>query len=154
MYTQEGSHLAFMVPNIALAQNAAEVLKAIDIGASSGDHGEFLVVKPCKVKRLQFTLTEELAGGSSVAPQVVFTKRPTPLSASGESVIDSVIVPDQTAIGKTVYVNVDVNLAVGDSVEISWVIGTGTPTGIGLASMICEEMPEDPRNNSDMVESA
>lgn len=154
MYTQEGSHLAFFVPNIPLALNAAEVLKEVDIGAASGDHGELICVKACKIKRLQFTLTGEAASGTSVPPAVIFTKRPTPLSASSEAVIDSVIVPSGTAIGKTVYVDVDQNMAVGDSVEISWTVGTGTPTGMGHYSMICEEMPEDSRNNSDMIASA
>lgn len=154
-YPQQGNHLAFFTPLITLAQNAAEVLKEMDIGAGSADHGELVCVRPCRVVRLQFTLTSELAGGSSVAPRVVFTKRPTPLSASGESVAGTVIVPDQTAIGKTVYLDIDpVDFAVGDSMELSHVIGTGTPTGQGVYSFICEEDPEVPDNNSDMIESA
>lgn len=155
MYTQQGNHLAFFSPLITLAQNAAEVLKEIDIGAASADHGELICVKACKVVQVQFTLTSELAGGSSVAPRVVFTKRPTPLSATGEAVVGTVIVPDQTAIGKTVYLPVDpVSFAVGDSMEISHVIGTGTPTGQGVYSFICDEDPEYAGNNSDMIESA
>ncbi len=155
MYPQQGNHLAFFQPNILLAQNAAEVLKAIDIGAASGDHGEYLCVKSCKVARLQFTLTEEAASGTVTAPRVIFTKRPTPLSASGESVIGTVIVPSGTAIGKTVYLDIDpVSFSVGDSVEISWVVGSGTPTGIGHASFVCNEDPEVPANNADMIESA
>lgn len=155
MYTQEGNYLKYFTPNIQLAQNAAEVLKAIDIGASSGDHGEVICVLPCMIKRLQFTLTEELAGGTSAAPTVIFTKRPTPLSATNEVVIDTLVIPDATAIGKTVYVDVDpVEMLVGDSVEISWTVGTGTPTGIGIWSMICEDHPEYAGNQSDMIASA
>ena len=150
-----GNFLEFFQPIITLAQNAAEVLKEVDIGAASADHGELLCVKPCKVYRCQFTLTSELAGGTSVAPRVVFTKRPTPLSATGESVVATVIVPDATAIGKTVYKEVEpVSFAVGDSMEISHVIGTGTPTGQGVYSFLCFEVSEEPGNNSDMVESA
>lgn len=154
-YIKKGNHLAFFSPIITLAQNAAEVLKEVDIGAASGDHGELLCVRSCKVVEVQFTLVGELAGGTSVAPQVIFTKRPTPLSASGESVVGTLIVPDATAIGKTVYKPVSpVNFAVGDSMEISWVIGTGTPTGQGYYSFICEDDPEVSGNNSDMILSA
>lgn len=154
-YESRGNHLNFFVPIITLAQNAAEVLKEVDIGASSADHGELLCVRPCRVVRLMFTLTSELAGGTSAAPYVVFTKRPTPLSASGEAIIDTVICPDATAIGKTVYVDcTPTAFAIGDSMEISHVVGTGTPTGQGVYSFICEEDPETADNNSDMVESA
>lgn len=149
------NYLAFFSPIITLAQNAAEVLKEVDIGASSGDHGELLCVKPCKVYRLKFTLTSEAAGGSSVAPTVIFTKRPTPLSATNEAVIGTITVPNGTAIGKTVYKDIDpVSFAAGDSLEISWTIGTGSPTGIGVFSYDCYELPEEADNNSDMVESA
>ncbi len=155
MYLQQGGHLAFFAPIITLAQNAAEVLKEVDIGASSADHGELLCVKQCKVSQLAFTLTSEAASGTSVAPRVVFTKRPTPLSATSEGVLGTVIVPSGTAIGKTVYLDIDpVVLEIGQSVEISHVIGTGTPTGIGCYSFIANEDPETPDNNADMIESA
>jgi hypothetical protein len=154
-YVDKGNHLNFFVPQIKVAENAAEVLKVMDIGAASADHGELICVRPCKVHRLQFTLTEELAGGTSVAPRVIFTKRPTPNSATSEAVVGTVIVPDATAVGKTVYLDVDpVAFAVGDSMELSHVIGTGTPTGIGVYSFICFEDNEEAANNSDMIESA
>lgn len=155
MYTEAGAHLKFFVPNIALAENAAEVLKEIDIGASSADHGEYLCVRPCRVRRLQFTLTGEVAGGTSVAPQVVVTKRPTPKSATGASAVGTLNVPDGTAVGKTVYKDIEpVDFAVGDSMHVAHVIGTGTPTGMGHFSAICDDKPEEAANNSDMVESA
>lgn len=155
MYTEKGSHLKFFVPLITLAQNAAEVLKEVDIGAASADHGELVCMKACTVRRLGFTLTSEIAGGTSVAPRVVFTKRVTPLSATGEAVVGTVIVPDATAVGKSVYKEVTpVQFAVGDTMEISHVIGTGTPTGQGVYWFECEESEEVPDNNSDMVESA
>ncbi len=154
-YDKKGNHLAFFAPMITFSQDAAEVLKEMDIGGSSADHGELLCVRNCKVVQLQFTLVGELAGGSSVAPQVIFTKRPTPLSSSGEVVVDNLIIPDQTAIGKTVYLPIEpVSFAVGDSMEISHVVGTGTPTGKGYYSFICIDDPEVSANNSDMILSA
>lgn len=155
-YTQTNAgHMAFFTPIIDLAATEAGVLLEMDIGASSGDHGEFLCVKPCKVYRLQFTLTSELAGGTSVAPTVIFTRRPTPLSATSEAVVETLVVPDATAIGKTVYLDIDpVAFSVGDTMEVSWTVGTGTPTGMGVPSFLCYEDEDVAGNNSDMVESA
>lgn len=154
-YDKKGNHLAFFIPNIPLATTTSGVLREMDIGAASADHGELICVRSCRVVELMFTLVGELAGGTSVAPRVIFTKRPTPLSTTGEAVVGTVIVPDATAIGKTVYLPVDpVSFAVGDSMEISHVIGTGTPTGMGFYSYMCEEDPEVPGNNSDMILSA
>lgn len=153
-YPQQGSFLRYFVPNIKLAENAAEELKCMDIGAASAVYGEFLCVHPCRIKQFQFTLTEEVAGGTSVAPTVVFKKHPTPLSSSGSTTLCTLTIPDATAVGKTVYKLITpVSMAVGDSIEISWTVGTGTPTGQGLQSFICEDDPELPANNSDMVAS-
>lgn len=155
MYTEKGSHLSFFTPLITLAQNAAEVLKEVDIGASSADHGELVCMRNCVVTRLGFTLTSEAASGTSVAPTVIFTRRPTPLSSSGEVVVETLVVPSGTAIGKSVYLDIEpVEFAVGDSMEISHTVGTGTPTGQGVYWFECAESEEEPANNSDMIESA
>lgn len=155
MYTQQGSMLNFFQPNLLLASSDGGVMKAIDIGAASGDHGEYLCVKPCAVERLMFTVTQEAVSGTVTPPTVIFTKRPTPLSATDESVIGTLIIPSGTAIGKVVYLDIDpVFFQEGDSIEISWTVGSGTPTGQGLAAFICNEDPNTPANNSDMIESA
>lgn len=155
MYTDKKGHLAFFVPNIPVAEDAAKVLKEIDIGASSADHGEFICVRPCVLRRFSFTLAGEAASGTSVAPTVVFTKRPTPLSSSGETVVCTLTIPSGTAIGKTVYKDVTpVTMAIGDSIEVSHTIGTGTPTGMGFAAFEVSEDPETAANNSDMIASA
>lgn len=152
MYVQKASHLRHFVPYIALATTTSVPLREVDIGAASASHGELICVRQCTVTQLQFTMTGEVAGGTSVAPTVVFKKRPTPLSSSGQSTVGILTVPDATAIGKTVYKAVTpVVFQVGDSMEISWTIGTGTPTGMGVYSFICEEDAETPANNSDMI---
>ncbi len=155
MYTKNGNHLKYFVPNILLAQAAAEVLVATDIGAASADHGELICVKPCRVSRLMFVMTEEVAGGTTTPPQAIFTKRPTPLSATDESVVGTLNIPDGTAVGKVVYKDVEpVAFAIGDSMELSHVIGVGTPTGKGHFAFICEDADEVAANNSDMIASA
>jgi hypothetical protein len=142
--------------SLALLAAATVVVDGeVDIGASSSDHGELLCFRPCKVKRLFFMLTSEAAGGSSVAPTVIFTKRPTPLSATSESVIGTLTIPHGTAVGKVVYKDITpVAFLPGDSLEISWTIGTGSPTGIGMYHFEIEDDPETVENCSDMIESA
>lgn len=153
-YAQSGSMLNYFHPNIPLATTTSGVLREVDIGAASGDHGEYICVKPCTIRVLKFMLVGEAASGTVTPPSVIFTKRPTPLSATSESAIGTLIIPSGTAIGKVVYKEVVVDMSVGDSVEISWVVGSGTPTGIGFAFFECEDKPEVPGNNADMIESA
>lgn len=154
MYDKYGNANRFFVCGAKL-DGTADVNKAIDIGASSGTHGEIYCAVPCIVRQIGFILTEELAGGTSVAPVVTFKKHPTPLSATGATTLGALTVPDATAVGKVVYKNLTpVSFTPGDSVEISWTVGTGTPTGIGRWFLIAEEDPEHPSNVSDMIASA
>jgi len=149
-YTERYGHRAFFSADAA----APEIV--IDIGAASANAGELSCVVPCVIHQLQFHVTDELAGGTSVAPQVIFTKRPTPNSATSEAVIGTLIIPDATAVGKVLYLELTdpVQMQVGDVVEISHVIGTGTPTGQGIAAMQCAHSPEVPANMTDMIATA
>jgi len=146
---------AYFMPKIDVGVTTAGPLIEMDIGAASADHGEMICIRSCRVKRLQFTLVGELAGGTTTAPTVVFTRRPTPGSATGEVVMGTLTIPDATAVGTTVYLDIDpVEFAVGDSFEIAHTVGVGTPTGQGFWSVVCDDDPEDPRNNSGMLASA
>lgn len=145
----------YLVPDIAVGVTTAGPLIEMDIGAASADHGEMVCVRQVEIKRLKFTLVGELAGGSSTAPTVVFTKRPTPRSATAESVMGTLTIPDTTAIGKTLYLDIDpVSLSPGQSMEIAHTVGVGTPTGQGFWSVVPLEDPEDPLNDSNMVLSS
>jgi len=152
-YPMNGGMLNFFHPNIPLATTTAGVLREIDIGAASADHGEMFCFKPCVVKRLLVAVTGEAISGTSTDPTVVFKRRPTPLSATGEVLAGTVTLPTGTAVGKTVFKEINVNFAIGDSMEIAHTIGVGTPTGKGFASMECYAMEEEPANNSDMIKS-
>lgn len=154
-YAQSGNIMNYFIPNIPLATTTAGVMREVDIGAASGDHGEIICVKACTVNLLGFIMVGELAGGTSVAPTVVFTKRPTPLSATGESVVSTLTIPDATAIGSAVVdSDLSVDFEVGDSVQISWTVGTGTPTGIGHWFGEASDKPEVIGNNSEVSETA
>lgn len=138
-----------------LAAATVVVLGEIDIGAASGTHGEIVFFRRCRVRRFSFTPTSEVAGGTSVAPTVVFKKRPTPLSSSGQSTLCTLTVPDATAVGKQVYKDIaPAQMLPGQSIEISWTVGTGTPTGIGMWHIECEDDPEYKVNTTNMVASA
>lgn len=155
-YDRTDSMLNYFAPNIPVATTDAGVLQEIDIGASSADHGEYVCFRRCTVTEIIFAMTGELAGGSSTAPTVVFTKRPTPLSATDESVVGTLTIPDQTAVGKVIRkrLSTPVNFAVGDSMEIAHTVGVGTPTGMGVAYFLCEDDPEYISNESDLSDSA
>lgn len=154
-YDKSGNQLQYFVPYIALATTTSVPLREIDIGAASGTHGEYLCVKQCDVTKLMFSLVGELAGGTSAAPTVVFSKRITAGSDTGATAVGTLTIPDATPVNKTVYKNVTpVNFQVGDLMKIAWTVGTGTPTGMGVASWICEDDPEVEGNNSDMIASA
>lgn len=155
MYDKHGGLLNFFAPNIPFATTTSGVLREIDIGGSSADHGEFICFKPCYVNELLFAVTGEAVSGTSVAPTVVFTKHPTPLSATGASAVGTLTIPSGTGIGKVVYKKITpVKFAVGDSILIAWTIGTGTPTGMGVAHWVCAASPEEEANNTDMIASA
>ncbi len=153
-YTEAGNLLNYFMPNIPLATTTSGVLREIDIGAASADHGEYVCMNRCTLQRAMFVLTGETAGGSATAPTVIFKKRPTPLSATGETTVSTLTIPDGTAVGKVLYNEVDVDFDVGDSLEISHTVGVTGPTGMGHATAYCTERPEDPRSEADMVLSS
>lgn len=153
-YERDGGFGKYFVPNIPLATTTAGVVREMDIGAASADHGEYICTKPCIVKRIGFILVGEAAGGSGTAPTVVFTKRPTPLSATGESALGTLTIPHGTAIGVAVYKDVNIALAVGDSVEIAHTVGVTGPTGMGFPFVECADDPEEAGNNTGLLESA
>ncbi len=150
---------SYLIPTQGIFVDADTVVKTvtqeIDIGATGADHGEMLCVRPCQVYRLKFTMVTELAGGTSTAPTVLFKKRPTPKSATGETTMGTVTVPDATAVGATIYLDITpVSLAVGDAMEISHTVGSGTPTGKGFWSVDITDSPETAVNNTELTLSA
>lgn len=149
-YQQRFGHRAFFSADAA----APEIV--IDIGAASANAGELSCVVPCSVHQLQFHVTDEVVAGTTTAPTVVFTKRPTPNSATGESVVATLTIPDGTAVGAVIYSELDtpINFEVGDTMEISHTVGVGSPTGQGIPAFVCSHDPEVPANMTDMTASA
>lgn len=154
-YDKFGNMLEYFRPVMTEAHNDTRPLCAMDIGAASGTHGEFICTRPCVVSKLMFALSIEAASGTTTAPTVVFGKRVTPGSDTGLVAMGTLTIPSGTALGKTVYKNITpVKFSVGDLIKLTWTIGVGTPTGIGDADVLAAEDPEQPGNNSDMIASA
>lgn len=149
-YDQRFGHRAFFSADAA----APEIV--IDIGAASADAGELSCVVPCAVHQLQFHVTDEAVVGSTTAPTVVFTKRPTPNSATGESVVATLTIPSGTAVGAVIYKELDspILFEVGDVMEVSHTVGVGSPAGQGIAAFVCSHSAEVPANMSDMSVSS
>ncbi len=151
-YEKYGNFLDFFRPVLAIAGNATKPLCAIDIGAASADHGEWVCIRPCVVKSLIFNVTLEAASGTTTAPTVIFTKRSAYGVSSGEAVIGTLTIPSGTAVGKTVMKDVEpVAFAVGQSLEVSHTVGVGTPTGMGDADVMAFHDPKLKGDNSNIV---
>lgn len=147
-YTEAG-----LSPGLVLPAGTA-LITEVDIGAASSDVGDWIFFVRAKVSRVYFILVSEAAGGSGTAPTVVFTKRPTPGSATGASAVATITVPDGTAVGKCVYADCDVEFAPGDALHIAWTIGITGPTGQGFPGFRAEPLPDNVANASDFSESA
>lgn len=145
-YTSKGNHLQFFMPVAGLAAGAVTVMEALDIGAASGDHGEMICTRACRLVGIGFIPVAEAVSGTTTAPTVIYTKRPTPGSATGETVAATLTCPTGAAIGAVIYdePSTQTEFEIGDAVEISWTIGVGTPTGIGHWFGIFEASPQDP----------
>lgn len=153
-YVESGGLSKYFIPNIPLGDATAGVMEEMDIGGTSADHGEYICIRPCVIKEAGFIVVGEAASGTSVAPLVVFKKRPTPLSSTDESAISTLTITTGLAIGKMIVdSDLDVRMAKGDSVEIAHVIGTGTPTGKGFPFLNCSDCYEVNANNDDVAET-
>lgn len=143
-------HKAFFSADAA----APEIV--VDIGAASANAGEMSCIVPCTVHQIQFHVTDEAVVGTTTAPTVVFTKRPTPNSATSESVVGTLTIPDGTAVGAVIYTELStpVDFEIGDVMEISHTVGVGSPAGQGIPAFVCARDPEVPGNMSDMTASA
>lgn len=145
-YLGRGSHLQFFTPVAGLAAGAITVLEAVDIGAASNDHGEMICVTPCEIVGVGFVPVAEAVSGTTTAPKLIFTKRITPGSATGEAVVATVSIASGAAIGSYNYAELTTRTKFepGDSLEISWTVGVGTPTGIGHWFALFDPAPVNP----------
>lgn len=133
------------------------VLGLESIDAAAAVHGEFIVAKRCKIKRIMFVVTV-LVAADTTAPVVEFNRRPTIGSATGEVLLGQLTIPDGTAVGTVIYKDIDpVTLEVGDSLALEHVTqaaDAGIAAGDGYYAFELEPDPEYVANESNMVASA
>lgn len=155
-YPQAGNRHAFFEPIMDVAGTTSKPLACVDIGASNGTHGEFVCVVPCVIRSAKFSVTAEAVVGTTTAPYVVLSKYGTPGAGGSATVIGTITVPTGTAVGGVVYKNgLSTACAVGDVVQIKWIVGTGgSVAGQGNVDWFCEYNPEVAGNNTDMVASS
>lgn len=154
-YEMSGNSLEWFSPS------GTGPLGLITLSSASASSGEFICQRQCDIMRLLFTVTTAVVG-TTTAPTVVFSKRPTAGSATGAAVIGTLTIPTGTAAGTVIYKDIAVggaqpnvaNIQVGQSVEVAWTIAVGSPAGAGLAGFVCSEDPEIPMNNAKMIASA
>ncbi len=150
------NRLAFFEPIMALAGTDTKPLCSINIGAANGTHGEFICVQPCTVREAKFVVTTTAVVGTTTAPYVVLTKYTAPAAGGSSTVVGTITVPTAAAVGKAYYkVDLSTSFAIGDVMQIKWVIGTGgSVAGVGNVDWKCEPNNEVPGNNTDMVASS
>lgn len=154
-YPQGNNFLQFFTPIMTIAANNTKPLCAINIAAANGTHGEFLCSVPCVIRRAQATVVLATVSTSTV-PVITLKKYTAPGAGGTATTIDTLAIPDASAVGKVLYVdNLSTSFAVGDVLQVSWTLGTGgSVAGEAVVSFSCEYSPEEPANNTDMTVSA
>lgn len=141
----------------AIVPAGTAVLAADTISAAAAVHGEYLIGKRVKIKRLMFIVTTAVAADTT-APVVEFNRRPTPGSSSGEVQLGQLTIPDGTAAGKILYKDIDpVSLEAGDALALEHVtqaVDGSAAAGAGYYMFEADLDPEYVVNESDMVKSA
>lgn len=151
-YERSSNMFEYFIP----AGSAALDIEAVD--AAAAVHGEMVCVKPCYIKRVFFNVAVAVAADTT-APVVEFNRRPTQGSATGEVLIDQITIPDGTAAGTIMYVDLSspVAIAAGETVafeHVTQAADAGTAAGDGYYGFLCIDDPEVPGNQSNLTASA
>lgn len=142
--------------NGCLQPNKAAAFDEEDFSAAAAVHAEYLVIKRCEIRRLMFYVTAIIAA-TSTAPVVTYRRRLIYASASGQTTLGTLTIPDTTAVGKILYKEITpVVLNVGDTIVLDntqAAVGGGA-SGKGIYGFEVHAVSEDMRNESDGVVSA
>lgn len=133
---------------LLLQPKGTGVLAEDDLSAAAV-HGEMLVGDRVSVSRLLFLVSTVTVGEATLT----YKRRPTPGSAVDEVTLGTITVPAATAAGKLMYKNIDpVIVNAGES--ITYEVTSAATSGAGHYMVKSEYTPQDPRENTDMIESA
>jgi len=154
-YTQQGNLLNYFVPVLAIAGTSTLPLAAINTAAANGTHGEYICVVPCTLRQMQATVILATVS-TSVLPVVTIKKYTLPNAGGTASTIDTLVIPDASTVGQTLYVKeLNTSFLPGQAMQISWTVGTGgSVAGQVVVGGIAESDPESYANSSLMILSA
>ena len=116
--------------------------------SSAADHGEDLLMDGVNLYEISFLVTTITDGESTLT----FTRRPTPGSATGETVLGTVVVPDATPVGTTVITQIDEKLDRGDAIEFS--VSSSATSGAGYYGYKASLCTDDHRESTEVILSA
>lgn len=128
-----------------------------DVLTATGDHnGTMDIVHPIRVIRIGAYITTATVSSGGIV--VAFDKRITKGSDTGrvDAGIGSITIPTATAVGKQVYKNVRVDVAIGDEIvpEVTTAAAGGGAAGGCHYFVLYQARNELPGNQSDAVASA
>jgi len=129
--------------------NTSSVLGAETLTATAAVHGEYIATRRCAVKRIGFIVT---TGVSTTDPaKVEFNVRPTPGSATGETLAGELVIPNGIAAGKVIYKDIEpVIVEVGQALSLEHT-ALAASAGAGLYTFEVEDAPEVPGNEDNMI---
>lgn len=130
---------------------------AENIAAAVGIYGQYIVMKPIKVARLEFAVATAVTSGS-VSAAVTFYRRVTLGSTVGQVAIGTITIPNSASVGQVIYKDVSpVTINAGEEISMArtvQAVDAGTAAGTGYYGFVAELKTETPANGSNMVASA
>lgn len=142
--------------NTALKPLTTATIAGISL-TSTGITARFICTKQCKINRIMAFVTTALVADTAT-PVITVRKRPTPGSATGQTTVGTITVPDLTAIGKVLYKDVN-PVEIDPGQELCFDVTTaatsaGSVAGASYMDFEGQDDPETPANEANMIKSA
>lgn len=133
------------------------VLGVETLSAAAAVHGEFAAYKRCLIKRVLFYVTTAVAADAT-APVVAFKKRTAAGVSASESVIATLTIPDEAAVGEVYYKDLTENvyLEPGQALALEQTVQAAdgsAAAGAGYYAFEVEDSPEYAGNEVKMIKS-
>lgn len=133
------------------------VLAEEDMSAAVAVHGEYIVTRNCKIKRIGAYVTLAVAA-STTAPVLTFRKRLSYGTSGSQVTLGTLTIPNGAALGKVYYKDISpVSLAPGQSIcfdHTTQAVDASSAAGKVIYFVELELDPEVVGNSSNMVASA
>lgn len=118
--------------------------------ASTGVKGFIAPAFPMKLRSVIAIVT---TATTTTPPVITIKHRPTAGSATAEATVDTITIPNATAVGKGLYV-VDLNQLVKPGEHIAFDVTTAAAAGVVDIQAHLDPAWEEPQNNTNLTLSA